>query len=199
MTADPRIDAYVDKAAPFARPILSHLRELVAKACPEAEETLKWSSPAWTYRGSILCTMAAFKAHASFNFWRGAEVTGERAEAKEGMGQFGRLTTVGDLPDDAAMAALIRKAAALIDTSEKTPRKLKHPKETLETPDDLARALAASPAAQAVFDGFPPGQRREYVAWITEAKRAETRSKRLAQAVEWIGEGKRRNWKYEAC
>ncbi|WP_380879109.1 hypothetical protein ACFB49_20440 [Sphingomonas sp. DBB INV C78] len=198
MTRDPRVDAYIERKAAFARPIMAHLRNRVHAACPEAEEAIKWSSPAFMYKGQILCSMAAFKEHAAFGFWRGAEVTGT-PEEKSAMGQFGKIASLADLPDDATLAELIGKAMALIDTGTKSPRVLKHPKPPVEPPEDLVAALAANPAAQTVFDGFAPGQRREYVEWIVEAKRPETRAKRLAQAVEWIAEGKKRNWKYEAC
>ncbi|PTQ12808.1 hypothetical protein CLG96_01280 [Sphingomonas oleivorans] len=199
MSRDPRVDAYIEKAQPFARPILSHLREAVHGACPEAEEAIKWNSPFFLYRGQILCMMAGFKEHAIFGFWRGAEVTGEGGAEKGGMGQFGRIMSLGDLPDPATLTDLIRKAAAIIATGEKRPRPLKHPKPPLETPEDLAAALIANPPAQASFDGFSPSQRREYVEWVIEAKRPETRARRIAQAVEWMAEGKQRNWKYQNC
>ncbi|HYZ47768.1 MAG TPA: YdeI/OmpD-associated family protein [Sphingomonas sp.] len=197
-STDPRIDAYIDCQAPFARPILSHLRAAVHRACPDVAETLRWQMPAFTYKGQILCQMAAFKAHAVFGFWRSREVTGE-VESRSAMGQFGRLTSLADLPDDAALDAMIRKAVALIDSGTKAPRPLKHPKPELALPDDLREALAANPAAQAVYEAFPPGQKREYCDWVAEAKRPETRAKRVAQAVEWMAEGKRRNWQYERC
>jgi len=196
--ADPRVDAFIDKKAAFAQPILRHIREVVHRACPEVEETVKWSMPSFTYKGQILGGMAAFKEHATFGFWRSKEVTGTD-EAESAMGQFGRLTSVADLPDDATLEAMIRKAAALIDSGTKAPRPLKHPKPELAMPDDLGTALGGNPAAQATYDGFPPGQKREYLEWVTEAKRPETRAKRIIQAVEWMAEGKRRNWKYESC
>lgn len=197
-TTDPRVDAYIDKAAGFAQPILRHLRAAVHRGCPDVEETLRWNMPSFSYKGQILCQMAAFKEHATFGFWRSTDVTGT-PEVASAMGQFGRLASVADLPDDAALDALIRKAAALIDSGSKAPRPPKHPKPPLDMPDDLGVALGANPAAQATFDGFPPGQKREYLDWIADAKRPETRTKRVAQAVEWMAEGKRRNWKYETC
>ena len=198
MTTDPHVDAYIAAAEPFARPILGHVRALLHAACPAVEETIKWSRPHFAYRGSPLAGMAAFKAHAAFGFWQGALVA-DVAEAKTAMGQFGRLTTVADLPDDATLTAFVHKAMALIDSGTKAPRPLKHPKPPVDMPDDLAAALAASPPAQATYDGLPTGQRREYVDWIVEAKRADTRARRVAQAAEWLAEGKRRNWKYEQC
>jgi uncharacterized protein YdeI (YjbR/CyaY-like superfamily) len=199
MTPDPRIDAYIDGVEPFARPILRHLRSVIHAACPDVVETIKWSRPHFLYHGKQIGGMSGFKAHASFGFWQGELVTGGRPEAMSAMGQFGRLESVDDLPDDAVLTALIHKAMALIDSGTKVDRPLKHPKPPVEAPEDLLTAFAANPAARATFDGFPTGQRREYVDWITEAKRPETRAKRVAQAIEWLAEGKRRNWKYEAC
>ena len=172
---------------------------MVHAACPDCDETLKWSMPSFIYKGSILAGMAAFKAHATFGFWQAKLVVGETGREREAMGSFGRLTRVEDLPDDATMAALIRKAMTLVDTGEKAPRPVKHPKPALETPPDLLEALAANEAARATFDDFPPSARRDYLDWLADAKRPETRAKRLAQAVEWMAEGKRRHWKYEQC
>jgi len=191
---DPRIDAIIAKAQPFARPILEHVRKLVHGAVPEAEETLKWSMPHFTVNGKILAGMASFKAHAAF-FVHGAGRMGEGA----GMGSFGKLTSVADLPSDAELTALLRKARDAIVAGVKPPRAAKAPKPDIPMPDDLAAALSANSAAKAAFDTFAPSHRREYLEWITEAKRDETRAKRLAQAVEWLAEGKKRNWKYENC
>lgn len=201
MKSDPRIDAYIERAAPFAQPILSHLRALVGRTCPGAEETLKWGMPSFVYRGSILAGMAAFKHHATFGFWQNRLVTGDGTPEKErtAMGQFGKLTSLADLPDDARLAEMVARAMDLIDSGTKAPRPLKHPRPPVDMPDDLAAALKASPGAAATFEGFPPGQRREYVEWITGAKREETRRKRLETAIAQLGEGKRLNWKYERC
>lgn len=199
MRRDPRIDAYIARQADFARPILEHLRSAVHAACPEAEETLKWSMPHFLYKGQMLAGMAAFKAHATFGFWRAKEVLGETGAERDAMGQFGRLTSVADLPPADVLQALIRKAMALTDSGTRPARPKAAPKPELATPADLDSALSANPAARATFDGFPPSCRREYVQWVVEAKRPETRDKRIAQAVEWMAEGKRRNWKYENC
>ena len=199
MTRDPRIDAYIARQADFARPILEHLRSAVHAACPEAEETLKWSMPHFLYKGQMLAGMAAFKAHATFGFWRAKEVLGETGAEREAMGQFGRLASVTDLPPDDVLHALIRKAMALTDAGGRPARPKAAPKPELETPPELESALSANSAARATFDGFPPSCRREYVEWVVEAKRPETRNKRIAQAVEWMADGKRRNWKYENC
>jgi len=195
---DPRVDAYIARAAPFARPILEHVRGRMHALLPDAEETLKWSAPAYTLGGKILLIMAAFKAHAVLNFWRGQELRGDAAEA-DGMGQFGKLTTLGDLPPDRELDALILKAAELAKSAP-APRQTKHaPKPPPELHPEFAAALAAAPQARAALDGFPPSARRDYFEWIAEAKQPATRAKRIATAVEWLGEGKRRHWKYQNC
>ena len=197
---DPRIDAYIGDAAGFAQPILARLREIVHEACPEAEETLKWGAPSFMHAGGILCMMAAFKQHASFGFWKHSLVMGGEVP-REGMGSFGKLTSLNDVPPKKELAALIRKAMRLNEDGVKAPavRKASAPKPPPVAPDDLAAALKKSRQARATFEGFPPSQQREYVDWITEAKRDETRQKRLAQAIEWLAEGKPRNWKYMNC
>lgn len=198
---DPRIDAYIAKSAGFAQPILKHLREAVHGSCPEVEETLKWGMPSFMYRGRILCSMAAFKQHASFGFWQGAKVVNEvNARSDEAMGQFGRLTSLAELPGKRALSGYVRQAMKLIDEGATRPSTRKAAsRPPLPTPEDLAGALANNRKAKATFDGFPPSHRREYIEWITEAKRDETRQRRLAQAIEWLAEGKPRNWKYMNC
>lgn len=198
MKTDPRIDAYIERQADFAKPILVRLRAAVHAACPECAETLKWGMPTFMYKDEILAHMAAFKAHAVFGFWRGKLVVGETEEQMSAMGQFGRLTSVDDLPGRDALEALVGKAMKLADDGVKPPRD-KHRKAAFAVPRDLKAALDGNPAAAATFDGFPPSARRDYVDWVTEAKRDETRARRVAQAVEWLAEGKRRHWKYEAC
>jgi uncharacterized protein YdeI (YjbR/CyaY-like superfamily) len=197
MPRDTRVDTYIAGRAEFAQPILAWLRERVHAACPEAEESIKWSMPAFGYKGKPLANMAAFKAHAAFGFWdRQALATGKEGAA---MGQYGRIERLGDLPDSATFEAQVRDAAARIDAGAKPVRAAKAPKPAAEVPPELAEALAGDATAAAVFEGFPPGCRREYCEWIAEAKRPETKSKRVADAVEWMREGKRRNWKYENC
>jgi len=198
VSRDPRIDAYIARAAPFARPILEHVRERVHAAAPEAQETIKWSAPSFTVEGKILLMMAAFKAHAALNFWRGQEL-GDGQPKAGAMGQFGKLTALADLPSDAELDALIREAAALARTAP-APRKTKHaPKPPPEMHPEFATALDKAPKAKAVLDGFPASARRDYVEWIAEAKQDATRQKRIATAVEWLSEGKRRHWKYQDC
>ena len=198
MSRDTRIDAYIAKAQPFARPILSHVRDRVHAAVPGVEETLKWSAPAFTQGGKILLMMAAFKAHAALNFWRGQEL-GDGSPKAGAMGQFGKLTSLADLPSDTELEALIREAATLAESAP-APRKVKHaPKPPAEVHPEFAAALAKAPQAQATLDGFPPSARRDYLDWIAEAKQDATRAKRIATAVEWLSEGKRRHWKYQDC
>ncbi len=198
MNRDPRVDAYIARAQPFARPILDHVRNRVHALLPDAEETTKWSAPAYTIGGKIVLIMAAFKAHAALNFWRGQELRGNAADP-DGMGQFGKLTSVDDLPPDEELDALIRKAAELT-TSAPAPRKVKHaPKPPSELHPEFAAALAAAPKAKAALDDFPASARRDYLEWISEAKQPATRAKRITTAIEWLSEGKRRHWKYQNC
>jgi uncharacterized protein YdeI (YjbR/CyaY-like superfamily) len=197
MTTDPRIDAYIAKAAPFARPILEHVRARVHAAAPEAVETMKWSSPAFTVDGKILLSMSAFKAHAAVGFWRAMEMGVD--VSKDAMGQFGRLTSASELPPDAEFDVMIRQGVELARTTP-APRQRKHePKGPPELHPEFAAALKANSKAKAVLDGFPPSAQREYLDWISEAKQDATRSKRIADAVEWLSEGKRRHWRYENC
>ena len=198
MKTDPRIDAYIDtKVGDFAKPILRHLREVMHEGCPQCDETLKWSHPSFIYKGKILAGFAAFKAHATFGFWSGSQVLKTDAEATA-MGQFGRLTSLDDLPDRKTLISLTHKAMKLIDEGVK-PVRNKTVKAPFTVPQDLKAAIDAAPAAKATWAGFPPSCQREYVEWVTEAKREETRTKRLEQTIAWLNEGKRRNWKYENC
>ncbi len=198
MSQDPRVDAYIARAQPFARPILEHVRGRVHLVLPEVEETLKWGAPALTLDGKIVLILAAFKAHAALNFWRGQELRGEAANA-DAMGQFGKLASVADLPPDAELDRLIGEAAELA-RSAPAPRKVKHaPKAEPLLHPDFAAALDQAPEAKAVLDGFSASARREYLDWVADAKRDETRAGRIATAIEWLSEGKKRNWKYERC
>lgn len=198
MKIDPRIDAYIARAAPFAQPILKHVRDRVHAAAPQAEETLKWSHPTFTVEGKILLGMAAFKAHAIINFWRGQELRGDDA-SRDAMGQFGKLTAVDELPADEEFDSLIREAVQLTKTAP-APRKTKHePKPPPEMHPEFAKALAANPKSKAALDGFPPSAQRDYLEWISEAKQDATRQKRIDTAIEWLAEGKRRHWKYQNC
>ena len=194
MSRDPRIDAYIAKAQPFARPILEHVRNRVHAVVPDVEEAMKWSHPTYCRGGKIVLGTAAFKEHAAVNFWRGQELG---FEVKNGaMGQLGKLTQVDQLPTD--FDAMIAKAADLSGAPAR-PRPKHAPKPAPELHPEFAAALAKAPQAKATLDGFPPSAQREYLEWISEAKQDATRQKRIADAIEWLGEGKRRHWKYENC
>ncbi len=194
MSRDPRIDAYIENAQDFARPVLRHLREVVHAAVPHAEEAIKWGMPHFLHRGKNLAGMAAFKAHCALT------IHGEGRNGEfEGMGQIGKVTGLADLPPDADIAARLREAVARIDTvGTAAPRGGKAAaRRDIDVPPDLAAALRENAAACASFEAFAPSQRREYLDWIYEAKRDETRNRRITQAVEWLAEGKKRNWRYE--
>jgi uncharacterized protein YdeI (YjbR/CyaY-like superfamily) len=192
---DPRVDAYIAKSADFAKPILRHVRDVVHTAVPAVEEDLKWSMPAFMYKG-MLCGMGAFKQHAIFGFWKYSLVVGdERSEMA--MGNFGKITKVSDLPPRKTLAAYVKKAAALNDAGVKVARKPRRPAKPVKIPAALSTALKKHGKAQTVFAAFSPSHRREYAEWIGDAKTDETRDRRLVQAIKWIAEGKARNWKYE--
>jgi uncharacterized protein YdeI (YjbR/CyaY-like superfamily) len=194
---DPRVDAYVDRAADFAKPILKYIRTTVHAACPDCEETMKWSFPHFDYKG-MLCSMAAFKQHAVFGFWKRSLVVpnGANTKAPGGMGQFGKLTKVSDLPPKNVLAGYIKKAMALNDEGVKAPRRRKAARKPIRVPPDLAAALKKNKAARATFEAFSPSHQREYIEWITEAKTDATRARRLGTTIEWLVEGKARSWKY---
>ncbi len=196
---DPRVDAYIARSAPFAKPILKHLRALVHAACPRCVETIKWGMPHFDYEG-MLCAFASFKAHCTFGFWKGALVTGDDSKSREAMGSFGRITSLDDLPSDATIKRLIKRAMALNEQGVEVKRPLKDParrKRLDKVPPDLAKAIAGNASARKSWAAFAPSAKRDYVEWIVEAKRDATRASRLEQAVKWIAEGKRRNWQYE--
>lgn len=196
MPTDPRVDAYIERQADFARPILVELRARVTRVCPEVEETLKWSRPAFLWRGRLLAGMAAFKTHATFDFWdRDALTTGREGEA---LGHLGRIERIEDLPDRAHFAQWMAIAMARIDAGDR-PARSRAARPEAVVPPELAAALAGAPKARATFEGFPPGARREYCDWIADAKRPATRDKRISEAIGWLREGKRRNRKYENC
>jgi uncharacterized protein YdeI (YjbR/CyaY-like superfamily) len=206
-TQNPRVDAYLAKAEPFAQPILEHLRALIHNASPQVEETIKWSRPFFLHRGVLLCNISAFKQHCSFGFW-GAEMAAalqkEDALREEGMGSLGRIVRVQDLPADKQMLEWIRQAVTFIDSGEHTSpiaarrTVAKPPKAAPETPAIFTAALKKDKKAAAAFAAFSPSAQREYVEWIAEAKRPETQQRRIATALVWIAEGKQRNWKYQA-
>lgn len=192
---DARVTAYIAAAAPFARPILEHVRQAVHQAIPGVTETMKWGMPFFTIDGRPLAMMAAFKAHAGVGIFDGTP-TG----SGDGMGNLGKLTGVTDLPSEAVLAERLRAASLRIAAgADGMKRKPAAPRPAPVLPNDLDAALDAVPAARAAFDGFPPGARRDYVDWVVEAKQPATRARRVAATVEWSALGRRRNWKYEAC
>ena len=194
---DTRIDAYIAKSAAFAKPILEHLRALVHEACPDVEETLKWSAPHFTHAGKILAGMAAFKQHAGFIVPMLDASAGDASKRTEAMGHYGRITVLADLPARRVLIAQLKQAAKAIDGGAKLPnRKRDTPKPVPTMPEDFARALAKTAGAKKQFAAFTPGKQREYLEWITEAKQEATRAKRIAEASAWIAEGKTRYWKY---
>lgn len=202
---DPRVDAYIAKSADFARPILTHLRKLIHDNCPPVEETMKWSFPHFTYKGPadrsprILCMMASFKQHCAFGFWYRANMI-ENQQAAPAMGQYGRITSLADLPKDKVLVQQIKEAIKVHDGGVKLRASARpSEKKDLEVPDYLTAALKKNKKALATFERFNYSNKKEYVEWITEAKTDETRKKRLDTAMEWMSEGKVRNWKYIKC
>ncbi len=198
---DKRIDAYIEKKATFAKPILNQLRKIVHKACPDVEETIKWSMPFFDYKGSTLCAMAAFKEHCSFMFWKAKLLKDPESilqvSERDGMGNFGRITSVKEIPSEKILTAYIKEAMKLNEENIKIIKPKKPAPVNLEIPVDFIATLQKNKQAQTVFDNFPPGKRKDYILWITEAKTEPTKLKRIEMAVEWIAEGKSRNWKYE--
>ena len=194
---DPRVDAYISAAAPFAKPILKRIRADVHKGCPGVEETMKWSFPHFDYKG-MLCGMAAFKQHCTLGFWK-ASLLSEvlPAKSKDAMGQFGRITSVDDLPTEKDLVALVRAAVRLNDEGVRLVRRPRAPKPMPKAPAAFLRALGENTKARAAYDALSPSHRREYLEWITEAKTEATREKRITTSIEWLAEGKSRNWKYE--
>ncbi len=203
MPTNKEVDEYIARAPEFAQPILKHLRELVHKGCPEAEEALKWSTPAFLYHKKILFSMAGFKAHCRFIFWRPeiAKMFGKRGGESDDDGAIvGKITQLSDLPSDKEMLSYIREARRLADDGPRaTMRKKTAPKPEIEPPAEFAAALAKNKAAALTFQNFSPSHRREYIEWIIDAKRPETRDKRIETALGWLADGKPRNWKYMNC
>jgi uncharacterized protein YdeI (YjbR/CyaY-like superfamily) len=206
-SANPAVDAYLDNAQPFAIPILLHLRALIHQAIPQAEETIKWSRPFFTLNGTIVCNLSAFKQHCSFGFW-GEEIAAVLRDAEAlkpgAMGSLGRITSLIDLPPDKQLLAWLQQAANFIEAGTHTsPIAARHgvakaPSPAPETPEDFFLALRENEQAATTYAALSPGWKREYLDWITSAKRPETRARRIATAVPWIAEGKQRNWKYQA-
>ncbi len=199
-TIDPFVDGYIDKAQDFAKPVLNHIRKLVHEACPDVVETKKWSFPHFDYKG-MMCSMASFKQHCAFGFWKQSLIDDAAFPAeKTAMGSFGRITSLKDLPDDETMKKLIRDAMELNEAGIKvTKAPVSKEKKELIVPEILLEALARDEAASTTFNYFPYSKKKDYVEWITEAKSDATRDRRLMTAIAWLAEGKSRNWKYEKC
>ena len=199
---DPRVDACIAKSAAFAQPILKHIRKLVHFGCPEVEETIKWQFPSFMYKG-MLCGMAAFKNHCTFGFWKHELIFGKEKLAangeERGMGQFGRITSLSDLPKDDVLLRYIKEAVRLNDEGIKVPSRAKPKKKALIVPDYFMKELKKNTKALAVFEGFSYSHKKEYTEWIAEAKAEDTRKRRLETAIQWMTEGKARNWKYMNC
>ncbi|MEO7214717.1 YdeI/OmpD-associated family protein [Mucilaginibacter sp.] len=203
---DTRIDAYIEKSADFAKPILKHLRELVHRASPEIMETIKWSAPFFEYNG-ILCHMMAFKQHLGFGFWKADTLPDPHQilhlEGGEAAGSLGRISSLADLPDDDILIWYIRQAMLLKGAPNAKPKAqpakpaTASATATLTTPDYLTELLAQTPAAKEYFDKFSQSQKKEYITWFEDAKSEATREKRLKEGLEWISEGKTRHWKYK--
>ena len=192
---DPRVDAYIAASPAYARPILNHLRAIVHAASPDIEEAMKWSAPAFMYKG-MLCGMSAFKSYCTFGFWKSPLVLGEQASRDPAL-QFGRIQTLDEAPLKTQLIPLIRKAMALNDAGVKLPRAPKAPPRRLIVPPALKSALARNSKARAAFEAFSPSHKREYAEWVAEAKAVETRERRIKKAIDWMTKGKSRNWQYE--
>jgi uncharacterized protein YdeI (YjbR/CyaY-like superfamily) len=200
---DKRVDAYIAQAPPFAQPILRHLRELVHRGCPGANETVKWRIPFFEYKGQIICNMAAFKQRCMFGFWAPemrAVLGKDAVRPARGNGWLRRITRPEDLPGDRAMLDYIKKAAEIASSGRQTSPMAARRKSRPELPPhpEFAAALKKNKKAAATLEGFPPGRRREYLEWINGAKQDQTRTTRIATAVTWLAQGKSRNWKYES-
>lgn len=197
MPKDPKVDAYIEKSADFAKPILIKLRELVHQSHSDIEESLKWGMPNFGYKG-MLFNMAAFKAHCSFGFWKEKLIDG-LGDNSMGMGSLGKIKSLDDLPKDELLLTYMKEAVLLNEKGIKLPKKTSKQKKELVVPNELLEVLNKNPKAKEVFDNFSYSHKKEYVEWISEAKRETTKEKRLNQTIEWLEEGKHRNWKYENC
>lgn len=193
---DTRVDAYIENSADFAQPVLAHFRALVHKACPDTEEKIKWGFPNFEYKGKLMASMAAFKQHCAVNFWK-ASLIKELEVDKTAMGSLGRLTSLKDLPSDKKMLGYLKEAMILNEKGVKVPKVKAAPAKEADTPDYFQKALSKNKKASQAFEGFSPSKKREYIEWLSEAKTDATRDKRMATVLEWIAEGKSRNWKYE--
>jgi uncharacterized protein YdeI (YjbR/CyaY-like superfamily) len=200
MGKDKRIDAYIAKSADFAKPILNHIRSLVHKACPEVEEIMKWSFPHFDYKAEMMCSMAAFKQHCAFGFWKASLMKDpaliENAKSETAMGHMGRITSLKDLPPDKKIIGYIKEAMKLNDEKIKVSKPKPAAKKELVIPKYFTDAARKNKKAWETFEKFSPSNKRDYIEWVTSSKADDTRSRRIKQAIEWMAEGKPRNWKY---
>lgn len=198
-TYNKQIDAYIAKAAPFAQPILEHLRDLVHRASPDLQETIKWGFPHFEYKG-VVCSFAAFKQHCSFGFWKGSIMEDPQgilnAVGKTAMGHMGRITSLDDLPADKVLIQYIKKAIQLNEDNVKIVKAKPKLGAKVKVPAFFLTEIKKNKKALAAFEAFSNSHKKEYVEWIEEAKTDATREKRMETAIEWIAEGKVRNWKY---
>lgn len=195
-----RVDEYINNAAEFAQPILLHYRKLVHEACPTVEEKIKWGMPFFDYKGKIMCHMAAFKQHCAFGFYNAALMNEpmliKNAESESAMGHLGKITSLKDLPSDKKLKSFIKKAMQIIDEGKHTITRTKTTSNYV-VPDYIVKAIQQNKKAYTFFEASAPSHKKEYATWIDEAKTEATKNKRIAQAIEWLAEGKQRNWKYE--
>lgn len=198
---DPRVDAFIEKSADFAKPVLIHIREVVHKASPLINETIKWGMPFFDYKGPV-CMMAAFKQHCAFGFWKASRLNDPQgllkgSDDEASAGSFGRINSLADLPSDEALIGFVHQVIAMNESGVKEPKKPSVPKAEIPMPDDFGKLLETNTSALANFVNFSPSKKREYLEWFVDAKSDATREKRMQQALEWIAEGKSRNWKYQ--
>ena len=195
---DKRVDAYIAKAQNFAKPVLIHIRSLVHKAIPDVEETMKWSFPHYVYKGETVCSMASFKQHCAFGFWKASLMKDpyKALNTKEAMGQLGKITSIKDLPSNKILTEYMKEAAKLNEQGVKVKKKPAPVKKETVIPGEFLKAIKKNKKAFITFESFSPSHKREYVDWITEAKTDDTKNKRMQTSIEWMAEGKIRNWKY---
>ena len=191
------VDRYIRSSAVFARPVLRRLRTFFHRADPRISETIKWGVPHFEYQG-ILGSMAAFRKHVSVGFWKGGMI-GDEAGVFESAGNrkmtMLRMRDVADVPSADLMLVYIRRAVALNERGMRIPAR-KRTAVRVAIPSFFSNALRANRKASDVFSRLSRSHQREYVDWLTEAKREETRQRRMATAIKWLSEGKPRNWKY---
>lgn len=199
---DPRIDDYITKSAVFAHEILNYLRNIVHTNCPECTETMKWNFPHFMYKGDILCSMAAFKQHCAFGFWKEKLMIKSSNlltdKGKSAMGDFGKITCLKDLPSKSVLKACIQEAMALNEQGIKLPKPVqKIADSAIIIPDDFQNALNKHALAKKNFNAFSNSHKREYINYILEAKREATRLTRIQKSIEMLADGKSHNSKYE--